>query len=36
VHMTVNDVLTERDLKEGWILTCTAYPQEENVFIEIK
>jgi ring-1,2-phenylacetyl-CoA epoxidase subunit PaaE len=36
VHMTVNDVLTDRDLKEGWILTCTAYPQDENVFIEIK
>jgi ring-1,2-phenylacetyl-CoA epoxidase subunit PaaE len=36
VYMTVNDVLTERDLKEGWILTCTAYPQEEHVYIEIK
>jgi ring-1,2-phenylacetyl-CoA epoxidase subunit PaaE len=36
VHMTVNDVLTERDLKQGWILTCTAYPQEENVYIVIK
>jgi ring-1,2-phenylacetyl-CoA epoxidase subunit PaaE len=36
VHMTANDVLTDRDLKEGWILTCTAYPQSEDVLIEIK
>ncbi|MCF2442917.1 ferredoxin--NADP reductase [Dyadobacter sp. CY345] len=35
VHMTINDVLTETDLNQGWILTCTAYPQDENVLIEM-
>ena len=35
VHMTINDVLTDGDLAQGWILTCTAYPQDENVVIEI-
>lgn len=36
VHMTVNDVLTDNDLKQGWILTCTGYPQSSDVSIEIK
>lgn len=36
VHMTINDVLTDGDLDQGWILTCTAYPQDDNVVIEIK
>lgn len=36
IHMTINDVLTENDLKQGWILTCTGYPQSNDVFIEIK
>lgn len=35
VHMSINDVLTNGDLSQGWILTCTAYPQDENVLIEI-
>lgn len=35
VFMTINDVLTEADLLQGWILTCTAYPQDENVLIEM-
>lgn len=25
VVMSINDVLTEKDLKEGWVLTCTGY-----------
>jgi ring-1,2-phenylacetyl-CoA epoxidase subunit PaaE len=35
VHMTINDVLTERDLREGWVLTCTGYPESDGVVIEI-
>lgn len=35
VHMTINDVLTEGDLSEGWILTCTGYPESDGVVIEI-
>lgn len=35
VHMTINDVLTERDLAEGWILTCTGYPAGDGVAIEV-
>jgi len=34
VHMDINEVLTEADLKEGWVLTCTGYPETENVKIE--
>ena len=33
VHMTINDVLTERDLTEGWILTCTGYPESDGVVV---
>ncbi|MBE9460965.1 2Fe-2S iron-sulfur cluster-binding protein [Dyadobacter subterraneus] len=36
VHMTINDVLTDHDLKQGWVLTCTGYPQSGDVLIEIK
>jgi len=36
VHMTINDVLTDGDLASGWVLTCTGYPQDEDVVIEIK
>lgn len=36
VHMTINDVLTDGDLAQGWILTCTGYPQDDHVVIEIK
>jgi ring-1,2-phenylacetyl-CoA epoxidase subunit PaaE len=35
VYMTINDVLTERDLADGWILTCTSYPQSEGVVIAV-
>lgn len=35
VHMTINDVLTERDLAEGWVLTCTGYPAGNGVVIEV-
>ncbi|SOD88093.1 ferredoxin--NADP reductase [Spirosoma fluviale] len=35
VHMTINDVLTERDLSEGWMLTCTGYPESDGVVIEV-
>lgn len=29
VYMSINDVLTERDIANGLILTCTAYPETE-------
>ncbi|WP_031525918.1 ferredoxin--NADP reductase [Dyadobacter crusticola] len=35
VHMSVNEVLTDKDLNEGWILTCSAYVDSDNVTIEI-
>ena len=35
VHMTINDVLTERDLSEGWVLTCTGYPESDGVVIDV-
>ncbi|WAC09870.1 ferredoxin--NADP reductase [Dyadobacter pollutisoli] len=35
VHMSVNEVLTDRDLREGWILTCSAYPDGDNVTIRV-
>ncbi|GAA4448551.1 phenylacetate-CoA oxygenase/reductase subunit PaaK [Nibrella saemangeumensis] len=35
VYMTINDVLTERDLADGWVLTCTGYPESEGVFIDV-
>ncbi|MCF0039377.1 ferredoxin--NADP reductase [Dyadobacter fanqingshengii] len=35
VHMSVNEVLTDRDLQDGWILTCSAYADSEDVSIEI-
>lgn len=34
VEMTENDVLTDSDLAEGWVLTCTGHPLEEDVIIE--
>lgn len=33
IHMSINEVLTDDDLKNGWILTCTGYPVEENAII---
>lgn len=35
VFMTINDVLTDRDLREGWILTCTGYPMSDTVSLEV-
>ncbi|GAB3175796.1 ferredoxin--NADP reductase [Telluribacter humicola] len=35
LYMSINDVLTERDLEQGWVLTCTAYPEDEQLRIEI-
>ena len=35
VYMTINDVLTDRDLAEGWVLTCTGYPESDGVVIEM-
>jgi ring-1,2-phenylacetyl-CoA epoxidase subunit PaaE len=36
LHMSFNEVLTDRDLEEGWVLTCASYVNEEDVRIEIK
>lgn len=36
LHMSVNEVLTDRDLAEGWILSCSAYPDDDEVVLEIK
>lgn len=35
VHMTINDVLTERDLADGYVLTCTGYPESDGVVLEV-
>jgi ferredoxin-NADP reductase len=35
VKMTINEVLTEKDLNKGWILTCVGYPMTENVVLDI-
>ncbi len=35
VHMTVNEVLTDRELEQGWILTCTSYVEDSEVVVEI-
>jgi len=34
VRMTINEVLTERDLAEGWVLSCTGYPDKDDVVLE--
>jgi len=34
VEMAKNDVLTEADLADGWILTCTGHPTSDEVVIE--
>jgi ferredoxin-NADP reductase len=35
VEMTVNDVLTDQDLSQGWILTCTGHAVTDDVVIEL-
>lgn len=34
VEMSINDVLTDTDLKHGWILTCTGHPVSDDVVVE--
>lgn len=34
VHMSINEVLTEQELKEGWVLTCTGFPAKDGTVIE--
>jgi len=34
VKMSNNQVLTDKDLKEGWVLTCTGYPATKTVDLE--
>ncbi|MEO8886386.1 MAG: ferredoxin--NADP reductase [Mucilaginibacter sp.] len=34
VAMSVNDVLTDIDMAQGWILTCTGHPVTDDVVIE--
>ncbi|MBW4888348.1 2Fe-2S iron-sulfur cluster binding domain-containing protein [Mucilaginibacter sp. HMF5004] len=33
VAMSVNDVLTDEDMQNGWILTCTGHPVSDDVII---
>ncbi|MCY7349129.1 MAG: ferredoxin--NADP reductase [Cytophagaceae bacterium] len=35
VVMRINDVLTERDLAEGWVLTCTGHAESEEVVLSV-
>mgnify|MGYP002777826174 CR=1 FL=1 len=35
VAMRLNDVLTARDLADGWVLTCTGYAESEEVGLEV-
>jgi len=35
VSMTENEVLTDKDLADGWVLTCTGYALTDDVVIEI-
>ena len=34
IKMSINDVLTQKELDEGWILTCVGYPMTEKVELE--
>jgi ring-1,2-phenylacetyl-CoA epoxidase subunit PaaE len=36
LHMSFNEVLTDRDVAEGWVLTCAAYVDGEGVEIEVR
>lgn len=35
VEMSVNDVLLDTDLAEGWVLTCTGHPVSDDVVLKI-
>jgi len=34
VYMSVNEVLTDKDLQQGWVLTCTGYPEDNKVILD--
>jgi ferredoxin-NADP reductase len=36
VEMALNDVLTDADLSQGWILTCTGHPVTDDVVINFE
>ncbi|WP_207532545.1 iron-sulfur cluster-binding domain-containing protein [Desertivirga arenae] len=31
IYMSINEVLTDNDLKQDWVLTCTGFPEEDSV-----
>ncbi len=35
VRMSLNDVLTDRDISQGWVLTCTGYAESKGVVLEV-
>lgn len=35
VEMSVNDVLMDADLAEGWVLTCTGHPVTDDVMLKL-
>jgi ring-1,2-phenylacetyl-CoA epoxidase subunit PaaE len=34
IHMSVNEVLTDRDLAQGWILACSSFVDSEDVSLK--
>jgi ring-1,2-phenylacetyl-CoA epoxidase subunit PaaE len=36
IVMSTNYVLTDKDLREGWVLTCTGYPSSQEIVLELK
>lgn len=34
VYMSINEVLTDNDIQQGWVLTCTGYPETDNIVID--
>ncbi|CAG5004706.1 3-ketosteroid-9-alpha-monooxygenase, ferredoxin reductase component [Dyadobacter sp. CECT 9275] len=36
LHMAFNEVLTDKDLAEGWILTCASYVDDDEVQVVIE
>ena len=36
VKMAINEVLTDKDIADGWVLTCTGYPAEEGTVIRFE
>jgi ring-1,2-phenylacetyl-CoA epoxidase subunit PaaE len=33
--MTANEVLTDGDIADGWVLTCTGYAMGDDVVVEV-